>query len=222
MKEKRRQLRELNEALKAKETQKGDKKADVEKDEEEQNEDVEDKGEEAEDSDEPVFAVPDETDPTVIDKNDDYDEEQDKLQVSPLDKSRYVAQQSNILLMTTSNKGDTPSLQQVNRSILNNDKPPIRDRRFNRFTATQPSEEHQKKAYNTFVTGNTEPLKALSISELKRINTRLVMVQEIDKNKFIKHIIEIIFPKEFQILFSAKIEQLPLRGVFNLCFDSDR
>ena len=72
---------------------------------------------------EPVFAVPDETDPAVIDKQDDYNEEQDRLQVSRFDKNRFVDQQSNLLLAT--NTGDTPSLQQINKSILNNDKPPL-------------------------------------------------------------------------------------------------
>ena len=74
---------------------------------------------------EPVFAVPDETDPAVIDTQDDYNEEQDRLQVNRLDKNRFVDQQSNLLLVT--NKGDTPSLQQINKSILNNDKPPTRE-----------------------------------------------------------------------------------------------
>ena len=75
---------------------------------------------ENEDSDgEPVFVVVDETDPTVIDSQDDYNEEQDRLQVNRLDKNRFVDQQSNLLLVT--NKGDTPSLQQINKPILNND-----------------------------------------------------------------------------------------------------
>ena len=71
----------------------------------------------------------------TVDAEDDYDEDQDRLQVLPADKRTFCELQSNNLLASNASSNDLPSLRQINRQVKTTTKPPERDRRYNRRTA---------------------------------------------------------------------------------------
>ena len=162
----------------------------------------------------------DEQNPDTVDKEDDYPEELDKLQLKAADKHRFIEVTSNMHLVVASTKGDTPSLQQVNRLIILPNKQ--RDRRRNRLTASTQSRKVQEKSYHSYVASNPQPIKNLTIEELKRIFSKLASVQEIDLYHLTKNIVEMTFPDEIYIKFTTSIRRLPLRGKFNLSLDTNK
>ena len=90
------------------------------------------------------------------DAEDDYDEDQDRLQVLPADKRTFCELQSNNLLASNASSNDLPSLKQINRQVKTTTKPPERDRRYNRRTAglLYPIEEATWEPYSEFKGNN--------------------------------------------------------------------
>ena len=158
----------------------------------------------------------------IVDMDDDYDEDQDQLQVLPADKRTFCELQSNNLLASNASSNDLPSLKQINRPVRTTARSYERDRRYNRRTAGVLSGEQQSKAYNAWIASHKSRLQALTVDNLRQVHSDLIPIQEIAMYRYVKNVVNAIFSEDMKIMFSTAIEQLPLRGVFNLCFNSER
>jgi hypothetical protein len=152
----------------------------------------------------------------MVDAEDDYDIKQDRLQISRNDKNIFRKLESSLLTAPNPEAGDTPSIQQINNSIRTDEKQPKRDRRFNRKTASVQSDSQQSKAYNAWIASNKNKLKAITVEDLKQLHTDLASIQEISSYQYVKNVNQTMFSEEMKVMFDAAIQQLPLRGVFNL------
>ena len=170
--------------------------------------------------DEDIFYCPE--DAITVNQEDDYPEEQDRLQIQSIDKNVFREQETSLLTDPNPKAGDTPSLRQINKPIQTDEKQPQRDRRYNRKTASDLNETEQSKHYNAWISRNQTQLKAITIEDLKKLHTDLAPIQEISLYQYVKNVIQAMFSAEVKVRFGMAIQDLPLRGRFNLCLDPNR